>query len=858
MVTRKPTSGAPAPPPTTAQDSQDYAAQEPPNGPWTGDPSESVWESVPPIHVTAPDSSGADRLGQVPATLRPGNGGLGETEEEEEEDNVWDEARHQSADADIADTNPFRRKPVSPQGDHEAQTTAAPIAELPAESFSRLDISEHRSSPWDEPTNTQDERPVQPHLQYPQNEHDPWTEAGHTQMSADSILKPLPLIPSPGTISLPTGEEIMWDDGPGAQGDRVSVTPEGTVPDGLLDDQNVWDDTGGMGKGKGKAQETPTGPSGQLDDWNLIDVEPSEKPSSPPNQLEEETRWAPTRQPVDGTAETYQIKNIRWYDPDHGDNPRTSPILVQNENGPCPLVALVNALTLTTPADVPDTTLVQVLRSREQVSLNLVLDAVFDELMSPRRSDLDIALPDVGDLYAFLQSLHTGMNVNPRFVPTAAVVEAYKRSSLTHLHPLERDNLLPGTFENTQEMALYATFSIPLIHGWLPSKSEPVYTALERQAASYEDVQNLLFREEELEDRLMRPDMELSDSEQQLYQDILTIKSFLNSSATQLTSWGIEVIGRAIRPGTFAILFRNDHFSTLYCHPQSKQLLTLVTDAGYRTHDEVVWETLVDVSGENSEFLSGDYRVVGGSGSMSGPTNLGATQLSADHGGEWTTVQNKRGKSREQEPDTQGTAMSSHHEQEDRDLALALQLQEEEDAQHREREANRQQQTRLSEQFIEQQGHHRPTPVNRNQRADSRANADLVPGRRSSNVVNVPVTSTPSPAAASRLDQTARPLVPTRRQGVSRPAEDEGDEAPPSYEQAASDQAYQPPVGHPHHAGSPQAMSRQSTRTGGSMSTYSGQTGPSTGRVQTGRRPVGGTALAAGNPQNRDKDCVVM
>ncbi|KOS23255.1 Uncharacterized protein ESCO_003394 [Escovopsis weberi] len=248
------------------------------------------------------------------------------------------------------------------------------------------------------------------------------------------------------------------------------------------------------------------------------------------------------------------------------------------------------------PADISGTSLVSVLCSREQVSLNLLLEAVFEELMSPRRTRSDKALPDVTDLYAFLQSLHTGMNVNPRFIPTPEMVEAFKRTSLTHIDPDERGKFIPGTFENTLEMSLYAAFSIPLIHGWLPPMDDPAYGAMHRHATSYEDTQNLLFREEELE-RKLSTDSGLTEGEQGLYNDIVTIRMFLDSSATQLTPWGIDVIGKVMRPGTFAILFRNDHFSTLYCHPETLQLFTLVTDAGYESHSDIVWESLLDVNG---------------------------------------------------------------------------------------------------------------------------------------------------------------------------------------------------------------------------------------------------------------------
>jgi hypothetical protein len=52
-------------------------------------------------------------------------------------------------------------------------------------------------------------------------------------------------------------------------------------------------------------------------------------------------------------SETYQIKQINWHDASSTINPRRSPILIQNANGPCPLLALVNALIISTPATPP-------------------------------------------------------------------------------------------------------------------------------------------------------------------------------------------------------------------------------------------------------------------------------------------------------------------------------------------------------------------------------------------------------------------------------------------------------------------------------------------------------------------------
>ncbi|KAI6345297.1 hypothetical protein MCOR25_011040 [Pyricularia grisea] len=698
---------------------------------------------------------------------------------------------------------------------------------------------------------------------------------------------------SPALISFPTEEEgsSAWGETTRPPPPAKVVQSSGGAHDELVEGSHAWDDLGTRNKGKGPVIPNIAANASQTSEWNLIDSDPI------PGDLSRQSTWenfddapeaatgkaptsratttdahgpsltdqlgsgaimptdsgptlpprtsrdsqAPQRATDSGAVknETYQIKNINWYDANASKNPRTSPILVQNANGPCPLLALVNALSLTTPAD-SQTALTDTLRSREQISLTFLLDAVFDELMSPRRLSEDSALPDVTELYDFLKGLHTGMNVNPRFLPTDEVIMAFKRTSLTHVHPSQRsDNMVPGTFEDTKEMRLYSIFAIPLIHGWLPSQDEEAYAAFKRRAGSYEDAQNLLFREEELEDRLTNSDRGLTEEEQGLYQDIITIKGFLDSSATQLTRYGLEVITEAMKPGSVAILFRNDHFSTLYRHPQTLEILTLVTDAGYAGHAEVVWESLVDTTGERAEFFSGDFRVVGGAGDNqyktenSPQTHSSASGSGSDAAGTWQTPRGRRGNrsgsggegSSSSAP--QQVPSSPMTEQEDRDLALAMQLQEEEDERHREEQQRRQRESLLSEQYIEQQAHGRHQGG-----ATSPATSSGGRRRTSSGAVSVPVTGTP--ARPAPITQVVRPLIPApvvSRPRVNRPVDENAtEEAPPTYEQASKQEAYIPPEGHPSHpASSPVVPGSPSASTA---------TGPGTAPV-TGIRPQG-------------------
>lgn len=506
-------------------------------------------------------------------------------------------------------------------------------------------------------------------------------------------------------------------------------------------------------------------------------AEHDHRPPMPPRPIDTAT-GDPSRAGVESPTtvlnkhrkEHYQIKHIRWYDANIR-SVRTSPILTQNINGPCPLLALVNALSLSTPAGVK-TEFVETLRTREQVSLGYLLDAVFEELMSGRRGGAAQELPDVNALYTFLLGLHTGLNVNPVYVQDPTATDG--SSTLTSGLPGR-----PGGFENSKDMRLYSTFNIPLFHGWLPEPGSEAYIAFDRVAKSYETAQYVQFQEEELDAKLQREG--LNNDEQRLFTDIHAIKEFLDRWPTQLTDHGLRTMRDYIKPGQIAILFRNDHFTTLYKNPHTNELMTLVTDQGYSSHDEIVWESLVDVTGQGSELYSGDFRAVGNNSNpqrqQEQPSIQSMLDIDDDQG--WTTVTNRRGDIRTTSsmPNTPHAAPpgspnpeANKTEQEDHDLALALQLQEEEDDRHRRSlEERRRREDRLSEQAIA-------------------ANTQGRPGNR----------------RASRPGETP-PVIPPRRNNAQQQTHRPGNEAapPPTYEEASTVPQYHPPQGHPANPNAP-------------------------------------------------------
>ncbi|KAL9107441.1 MAG: hypothetical protein Q9227_007638 [Pyrenula ochraceoflavens] len=538
--------------------------------------------------------------------------------------------------------------------------------------------------------------------------------------------------------------------------------------------------------------------------------------------------------------ETYQIKHFDWLDPRKGEITRTS-MLIQNKNGPCPLLALVNALILS----IDDSAVNKTLRSREHVSLGLIIESLMDELTTDARGLATGPLPDVDELNRFLLMLHNGMNANPRLAATASTQPNLIDVRNSVMPQFLNDDRKPGSFEETADVKLYSAFSIPLVHGWLPSRSDPAHQAFARSAATYEDAQTIQFGEEELEAKLSQGG--LTPSEQQLLQDIVSIKSFFNTYPTQLTTYGLRVINDSLYPGSFAILFRNDHFSTIFKHPDTGRLFVLVTDAGYSSHDEVIWESLVDISNKHSEFYSGDFRPVGNITESSNTTgNSHPSTWSAKQGPNTPGPAARQDRLSPSGPSQPGLSSPSSplEEQADADFALALQLQDEEEA--------RAQEARSS-------------------------------NRRRASTNPPPQPPRPNRSSTRHSQTDIRPLVPPRNRpnpAVNRSSElDHDEDAPPSYAEASKAAAYQPPVGHPSHeshtpgsgtlrpnpgrAGPTQQVSSLTAgRASRVQSSSSSEYGPYGGNTPTGRRygeqqlPYSSQQMAG--VKQRDKDCIVM
>lgn len=140
------------------------------------------------------------------------------------------------------------------------------------------------------------------------------------------------------------------------------------------------------------------------------------------------------RRRKDGTAAVYKTKVVHVLG-------RSIPIILQNDNGPCPLLAISNVLLLRNIINLsPDTTEISLQRL-----LSLVAGRLLDSNSNIENKDAGYVQnqqQNIADAIDLLPCLATGIDVNVRF---------------RHIHD----------FEFTRECAIFDLLDIGLVHGWI-------------------------------------------------------------------------------------------------------------------------------------------------------------------------------------------------------------------------------------------------------------------------------------------------------------------------------------------------------------------------------------------------------
>lgn len=261
-------------------------------------------------------------------------------------------------------------------------------------------------------------------------------------------------------------------------------------------------------------------------------------------------------------------------------------ILIQNENGPCALIALVNALVLDSTFKSSTMELRQLIeRSRKYVDLDELLQAIASIILkiststkeeesgeSQSRCNKTSEEEDesnISQILTLLPSLQDGMNINPIF---------------------------NGSFRDSSELALFNALDVKLVHGWLITDDNEELTNLSN--VSYDEALDMCMEASELS---TKDDQDSNSEDNTLFKKTNILKTFIEGSPTQLTPAGINYLNQSLDNDSLAVLFRNDHFSTLI--KKDGMLYTLVTDVGYKKQDTIVWETLLSVDGSLDIFV---------------------------------------------------------------------------------------------------------------------------------------------------------------------------------------------------------------------------------------------------------------
>lgn len=267
----------------------------------------------------------------------------------------------------------------------------------------------------------------------------------------------------------------------------------------------------------------------------------------------------------------FPVKEITWsaYE-------QKTPILLQDQNGPCPLIALVNTLLLAADIEFRTTGLLdnpQIALSESSSGVRELLQRhvggevlLLDLLTCLGDTLLEIPLVEpevVKRLLDSLPLLHTGLTVNP--------------------------NVTTGRFP-PQDLAatIFGAFGLNFVHGWVhqPGELDEALEEVILRLQTFDALQDFMLTTGESESR--------------------GIAQWLDQNSSQLTHHGLTVMDTRMEPDTVAIFFRNNHFSTVY-KGDNNDFYLLLTDTVFTKRPNFVWQSLISASGTDDLFFTGDF-----------------------------------------------------------------------------------------------------------------------------------------------------------------------------------------------------------------------------------------------------------
>lgn len=261
-----------------------------------------------------------------------------------------------------------------------------------------------------------------------------------------------------------------------------------------------------------------------------------------------------------GCQEFYLVKWITWKE-------KRTPIVTQSQNGPCPLLAIMNTLFLRWKAKLPAQTEVVTTEDLMTHLGECVLSASPREKSGEDGVELNFQ-QNMSDAMAVLPKLSTGLDVNVRFTGVT-------------------------DFEYTPECIVFDLLDIPLYHGWLTDPQSPETVAAVGKLSYNQLVEKII-------------DCKHSADNNKVSEGLVA-EQFLESTASQLSYHGLCELTTTAKEQEISVFFRNNHFSTMI--KQQGHLYLLVTDQGFLSEERLVWESLHNVEGDGN-FCDAHFRLL--------------------------------------------------------------------------------------------------------------------------------------------------------------------------------------------------------------------------------------------------------
>jgi ubiquitin carboxyl-terminal hydrolase MINDY-1/2 len=287
-------------------------------------------------------------------------------------------------------------------------------------------------------------------------------------------------------------------------------------------------------------------------------------------------------------------------------------ILLQNSNGPCPLIALANVLVLENRLDFQDQGIVNA-----DTIISLIADLLLSSTCNKQNGDSVSTATNLVQIDAILESLPKllrGLDLNVQFTSVKAM-------------------------EFTIELSIFDALGIDIYHGWIvdPMQVETaaalgsiginqVYNTLVSHLEKRQDDVNSFSnghdnnnndndndnhnndsrndKKDESVPQCLEKSIPHVQSQSALEDEGVLLKAFLDDSPSHITYYGLAQLHSEIKERQLAVFFRGAHFSTIF--KVNGILYILVTDEGYGDVPSVVWESFETIDGD-SDFVNGYF-----------------------------------------------------------------------------------------------------------------------------------------------------------------------------------------------------------------------------------------------------------